>query len=70
MSNNRDFATQIADAILKGPDGAVAVTVPAEGEWFVRNGRVMSVAETDLVDPGDEYWTYTVYVPTEEADHE
>lgn len=36
-----DFATRIADAILKGPGHVV--TVPAEGVWIVRDGQAMRV---------------------------
>lgn len=42
MSSGRDFATQIADAVLKGPGNVV--TVPAAGTFLVADGVVREVA--------------------------
>jgi hypothetical protein len=37
--------------------------VPDEGEYFVRNGKVDSVAESDLIDSDSDHWAYTIWIP-------
>lgn len=48
----------------KGPDGVV--TVPAQGEFLVRDGKVIEIAETELVGSDGEYWAYTAWVARED----
>jgi hypothetical protein len=39
---------------MTGPLTPVSVTVPIEGEFFVRNGKVQPVDESELTDHEDE----------------
>jgi hypothetical protein len=43
--------------------------IPVVGEYLVRDGKVLTVLETDKVDSGtDEHDTYHVYTETEDDD--
>lgn len=47
-----------------------AVIVPAKGEFFVRDGKVIEVVESKMVASRSDFYAYTVWVQPEEDDDE
>jgi len=37
------------------------VTVPVKGEYFVRDGKIIKVLESELMEPGSEDWAWRVW---------
>jgi hypothetical protein len=46
------------------------VDVPAEGEFLVRDGKVIPVLETELMEPGTEDWAWRVWTDPQGEDDE
>ena len=46
------------------------VSVPAEGEYLVRDGKVIEVIESELTEIGTEDWRYSVWVEPENDDED
>lgn len=46
------------------------VTVSAEGEFLVRDGKITPVVEAELTDCDGDHYAYTVWVDREDDDEE
>jgi hypothetical protein len=42
--------------------------VPDQGEYFVRNGKVIKIDESELLEPGTEYWAWRVWTEPQGGD--
>ena len=46
----------------------VRAHVPARGEYFVRDGKIIPVLESELTDPGAEEWAWNLWTRPQEDD--
>lgn len=53
----------VTRGVLAGPGGVVSV--PTDGEWFVKNGKVMKVGESEWQDRVESDDCYIIWVERE-----